>query len=148
MTPHELLQRAHDAGITVDLDGESLYLRAPKPPPADLLEDLRAYKPSLVAALRAEKAREEAVDAAWDRVTYVYERYGRPRDWVTDRVRDAEARVEELWLRAREDPQYDRRFHEALETWVILAQSYIATAGDRPEDVSPGPQAKGYANGR
>ena len=131
MNAHQLLERARAAGLNIEVEGSSLRLRAPEPPPEDLLEDIAAYKPTLLAHLRAEAQRQAAVDDAWDRISYAYERYGRPQGWLTERVRDAEAQVEKWWLKALEDPEYNTRCIEAIEIWKGVALAFIATANDQ-----------------
>jgi DNA polymerase len=47
----DLLDRLAATGTSVELDGADLYLRSPVPPDADLVELLRAHKPTLRAEL-------------------------------------------------------------------------------------------------
>ena len=128
MNAVELLERARTANLTVEAEGEGLLLRAPVPPPDDLLEDIATYKPTLLAYLRAERERAAAVDDAWDRIAYTYQRYGSPQGWLTDQVRQAEANVDHWWLKARKNPAHNARCIEAIETWRGVALAFIATA--------------------
>lgn len=142
MNAPELLERARTANVTVEVEGNVLRLRAPGPPPPELLDELRANKRDVLAFLRAERQREAAVDDAWNRLSFAYGRYGSPNGWLTTRVRDAEAEVERWWIKAREDPACRGRFFEALDVWMGVALAFISTAGDRSGDAISESDAK------
>ena len=48
---HDLLDELRQHRVHIERHGDRLQMRAPAPPPADLLERLRAHKPALLAAL-------------------------------------------------------------------------------------------------
>jgi TubC N-terminal docking domain len=47
----DILKRAKAAGVMLAADGGQLKLKAPKEPPRELLDELRAHKPELLALL-------------------------------------------------------------------------------------------------
>lgn len=49
----DVLKRAKLAGVTLAADGDQLRLKAPKEPPPELIEELRAHKAELLALLAA-----------------------------------------------------------------------------------------------
>ena len=54
MSGRDLLRRVRDLGIEIDLDGSDLVIRPRSEVPTDLLNELRAEKAAVVAALRGE----------------------------------------------------------------------------------------------
>lgn len=48
----EVLQRAINEGIQFEVNGDRLKIRSPKPPPASLIEQIKAHKQEIIEALR------------------------------------------------------------------------------------------------
>lgn len=129
MNATQLLERARAVSLNIEAEGNALRLRAPEPPPEDLLEDIATYKRTLLVYLRAEADRQTAVDNAWNKLQRVHLRFGCPDGWLTEQVRRAESSVDFWWLKARENPAYNNIAIEAIETWVGVAVAFIvATA--------------------
>jgi hypothetical protein len=63
----DILKRAQAAGVTVAADGEQLRLKAPKEPPTELIEELRAHKAELLALLATESSAEAIQIKTWER---------------------------------------------------------------------------------
>lgn len=72
----DLLHRAHEAGVELFADGDRLRLRASRQPPAELLDELRAYKAAVLAALTDDGG---AFD---ERVALVADGSGCPEEWA------------------------------------------------------------------
>jgi hypothetical protein len=52
MSPAQILDVAHAAGVRIEPDGDTLRLRAPEKPPDEILELLRKHKPAILEHLR------------------------------------------------------------------------------------------------
>ena len=83
---------------------------------------------SSLVTLEAE--REHSADAAWERLRELYDRAGRPRDWLTPSVRSAVEDVEALWLAARLERARNAPFLRALDLWESVASVAITIAGE------------------
>jgi hypothetical protein len=55
MSAAQALMAARAAGIRLGIDGVSIVLEADHPPPSQVLGTLRAHKPEIIDALRAER---------------------------------------------------------------------------------------------
>jgi hypothetical protein len=55
MSAAQALMAARAAGIRLGIDGVSIVLEADRPPPSQVLDMLRAHKPEIIDALRAER---------------------------------------------------------------------------------------------
>ena len=87
----ELLDRAKAAHVNIELEGDTtLRLRAPKAPPARLLEELDAHKPTLFGLpTRRAPTRGSGGSGRGDALAAAFERFGQPQGWLTERVREA-----------------------------------------------------------
>ena len=82
---HDILALAQRHGVIIAVDGSQLRLRAPKPPPPDVLAALRQHKPEIIAALtRSTDCWTERYD---ERAAIVEEGAGAPRAWAEDFAR-------------------------------------------------------------
>jgi hypothetical protein len=52
-TVTELLARCSAANLALSIEGDMLCIDHERPPPADLVEELRRYKPEIMAVLKA-----------------------------------------------------------------------------------------------
>jgi len=55
MTAAEVLERAHTAGLRIEVDGKDLLLEASTAPPPTVLDELRRHKPEIIVLLQAER---------------------------------------------------------------------------------------------
>ena len=130
----ELLETVTAAGLELIPDGQTLRVRGPEPLPGDLLDLLRERKPEVMGYLRdqAERQREAAATDAWERLRQLHLRCGCPpvQAWLTDQVQVAEQIAEAAWLTARAEgsAQAHARALEAIETWLRVAECFVATA--------------------
>lgn len=90
-----------------------------------------AHQPSdsVHQADASERDRQAAAWAAGDRLANLYERAGRPSNWLTRAVWMAEAAVEWRWLEARETGS-ERQFRAAVDDWEHAAAVAIRAAGE------------------
>ena len=56
MTAARVLEAAAHAGVSIEVAGEDLVLKAPRPPDEGLLELLRSHKPAIISLLHGADA--------------------------------------------------------------------------------------------
>ena len=98
----ELLKQAINQGIEFEVNGDRLKIRSPKPPPASLIEQIKAHKQEIIKTLLEQERPDEYL--------------GKGQAEIVDSHASHEAQTERRYCEGYEPPRY---VHPEVCQWHV-----------------------------